>query len=270
MDRELIILGTGYALAVECYNTCFAIRNGSEYMLVDAGGGNGILKQCKDAGISFRDVRSMFLTHGHTDHLLGAIWVVRKIATLMVTGKYDGEFTIFCHKELRDTLDLFCRMTLNSYHYDLIGKRILYQENADGRDFRISGMRITPFDILSDKKKQFGFRAEFQDGYVLVCLGDEPYNRACRKYVEGADLLMSESFCLYEDRERFRPYEKHHATVKDAAEVAAETGARTLLIYHTEDTDIKGRREKYSAEAEKYFSGKVIVPEDLDLVSLTK
>ena len=35
---ELIILGTGNAMAVECYNTCFAIRRGEEYFLTDAGG----------------------------------------------------------------------------------------------------------------------------------------------------------------------------------------------------------------------------------------
>ncbi len=42
---ELIMLGTGNAMVTKCYNTCFAIRNGAEYFLVDAGGGNGILVQ---------------------------------------------------------------------------------------------------------------------------------------------------------------------------------------------------------------------------------
>ncbi len=41
---RLRILGTGNAQAVECYNTCLAIENENGTMIVDAGGGNGILK----------------------------------------------------------------------------------------------------------------------------------------------------------------------------------------------------------------------------------
>ena len=38
MER-LIVLGTGNAQAIHCYNTCYAMQKGEEYFLVDAGGG---------------------------------------------------------------------------------------------------------------------------------------------------------------------------------------------------------------------------------------
>lgn len=265
-ERELIILGTGYALAVDCYNTCFAIRMGDSYMLVDAGGGNGILRQCRDASIDFRKIGHLFVTHGHTDHLLGVVWVIRKIATLMVTLKYEGNFIIHAHRELSQVLDSICSMTLNSYHYDLIGKRILFEDNVQGRSFRVLSMQVTPFDIMSSKKTQFGFTALFDDGFRLSCLGDEPFNPQCADFVRGADLLMSEAFCLYADRDRFKPYEKHHATVADAARAAIETGARELLIYHTEDTFLASRKERYSREASELFPGRVYVPDDLERI----
>ena len=41
--EKLIVLGTGNASVTHCFNTCFALRHGDEYLLVDAGGGNGIL-----------------------------------------------------------------------------------------------------------------------------------------------------------------------------------------------------------------------------------
>ena len=41
--EKVIILGTGNAGVKNCYNTCFALKNKNEYLLVDAGGGNGIL-----------------------------------------------------------------------------------------------------------------------------------------------------------------------------------------------------------------------------------
>ena len=41
--NELIMLGTGNAAVTRCYNTCFALRTSQGTLLVDAGGGNGIL-----------------------------------------------------------------------------------------------------------------------------------------------------------------------------------------------------------------------------------
>ena len=41
--EELYVFGTGNAQATRCYNTCFAIKDGDEFFMVDAGGGNGIL-----------------------------------------------------------------------------------------------------------------------------------------------------------------------------------------------------------------------------------
>jgi len=41
-----------------------------------------------------------------------------------------------------------------------------------------------------------------------------------KEYVINSDYLMHEAFCLYRDKDIFRPYEKHHSTVKDACELA--------------------------------------------------
>ena len=108
------------------------------------------------------------------------------------------------------------------------------------------------------------------DGQRLCCLGDEPFSESCRSYAEGADWLMSEAFCLYEDRDRFQPYEKHHSTVLAAARTAEDLAVRNLILYHTEDRTLDTRRERYTKEAQAAFSGQVIVPDDLDVIVLKK
>lgn len=55
--------------------------------MVDCGGGNGILQQMEDAGLRVEGVHHLFLTHAHTDHLLGAVWLVRMAATAMRQGQ---------------------------------------------------------------------------------------------------------------------------------------------------------------------------------------
>lgn len=62
---KLTILGTGNAAVTECYNTCFVLSEKDDYFLVDGGGGNGILHQLKHAGIDWKQVRTIFVTHKH-------------------------------------------------------------------------------------------------------------------------------------------------------------------------------------------------------------
>lgn len=265
---ELILLGTGNAMVTRCYNTCFAIRNGNEYLLVDAGGGNGIFNQLEKVKIPFTAIHHLFVTHAHTDHILGVIWVIRKIATMMSKGKYEGELMLYGHDEVLEALSVFCRLTLPGRIVKYVGQQIHFHEVKEGDRVQAVGLDLQFFDIRSTKMKQFGFRAEGPDGKVLVCLGDEPYNAACRRYVEGADWLLSEAFCLYSDRDIFSPYEKHHSTALDAGRLAEELQVRNLVLYHTEDKNLATRKEKYTAEAASVFSGRVFVPDDLERIDL--
>ena len=75
---------------------------------------------------------------------------------------------------------------------------------------------------------------------------------------------MHEAFCLYDGADIFKPYEKHHSTAKDAAELAEKLQIRNLLLYHTEDKNLSERKERYTKEAQKHFTGNVYVPDDLE------
>ncbi|MCI7041359.1 MAG: hypothetical protein MR992_04385 [Lachnospiraceae bacterium] len=85
-------------------------------------------------------------------------------------------------------------------------------------------------------------------------------------YAANSDYLLCEAFCLYEDREVFKPYEKHHITALDAGRLADELSVKNLVLYHTEDSSLSTRKQRYGEEAEKNFSGKVYVPDDLERI----
>ena len=274
MQKELILLGTGSAMVTKCFNTSFAIHVNDEifdeYFLVDAGGGNGILAQLEKADIDINKLRNMFVTHAHTDHVLGVVWVIRKVATLINQGKYQGIFNIYCHDEAKKVIETIIKLTLKKKDLAQIGKNIIFHEvkDADQVDFMSLYMHITFFDIESTKAKQFGFLAEFIDGDTLCCLGDEPYNDRCRVYAQDCKWLLSEAFCLYADKDIFKPYEKHHSTVKEASETAEMLNVENLVLYHTEDKNILKRKEKYTDEAREYYYGNVYVPNDLERIKL--
>mgnify|MGYP000688964746 CR=1 FL=1 len=87
---KLTILGTGNAVVTRCYNTCFIFDDNGKYFLVDGGGGNGILHQLEDANIPWKEIRDIFITHKHLDHLTGIIWMIRMICQNMKRGTYEG------------------------------------------------------------------------------------------------------------------------------------------------------------------------------------
>ena len=41
--NKITMLGTGNATVTQCYNTCFALQTDPTLLLVDGGGGNGVL-----------------------------------------------------------------------------------------------------------------------------------------------------------------------------------------------------------------------------------
>ena len=67
----------------------------------------------------------------------------------------------------------------------------------------------------------------------------------------------------------FHPICKNiHSTAKDASELAEQLGVQNLILYHTEDKNIARRKELYTEEGKKYFSGNLYVPEDLEKIEL--
>ena len=257
------MLGTGNAHAMRCYNTCFTLcSSGGCMLMVDAGGGNGILNQMEKANLKFVDFHDIFVTHAHTDHLLGVVWVIRSAL------EEKQRLRVWSHRKVLNLLTHICLQILPSKEAEKIGNLVTMHEIEDGDRFEVGDLRLQCFDIHSTKERQFGFTALLPDGQRLCCLGDEPFNPLCEQYAEGADWLMSEAFCLYEDRELFKPYEKHHSTVLDAARLAEKLHVRNLILYHTEDSTLDTRKERYTAEAKTAFGGQVWVPDDLERINI--
>ena len=261
---KLTILGTGNAAVSECYNTCFALSDKEEYFLVDAGGGNRILKLLKDAGIELEDIHNIFVTHEHIDHVLGVIWLIRMIGQRMNQGKYEGDLRIYCHQELAEKIQTIASLTIQKKVCRHMGERIQFVKVESGEQREIMGCTVTFFDIASTKAKQFGFTMKLKNGGKFTCVGDEPYNEANYEYVKGSSWLLHEAFCLYAEADKFKPYEKHHSTVKEACQLAEELGVPNLLLYHTEETHLKERKELYTAEGQEYYHGNLYVPDDME------
>lgn len=273
---HITMLGTGDALVSKIYNTCFVLDDDHSKLLVDAGGGNRILTQLDRAGIALTDIHDLFVTHAHTDHILGVIWVIRLFIQRHLAGKAEGALNVWSHKKVLDVLTYNINAMLAKKQRAQIGQCVIFHLLNNGDEFTIGadsatgypGMHLKAFDILSTKEPQFGFTCLLPDGQKLVCLGDEPYNEANRALASDADWLMSEAFCKYADRDIYHPYEKSHSTALDAGRNAKSLGVRHLILYHSEEDTIATRKQAYAEEARQEFSGDIHVPDDLEVIEL--
>ena len=275
MDKitaQITMLGTGNATVSQIYNTCFVLQTPSTLMLVDAGGGNGILSQLKKVNVQISDIHHLFVTHAHTDHVLGVIWVIRMVAQCK---GYKGLLHVYGNDKVMKVIKTIIDMILAKKQLAKVAERVVFHQLEDGDCFEVGDMKLECFDIQSTKEKQFGFRAELPSSsdesdkpLVLACLGDEPYNEQNRRYIVGADWMMCEAFCLYADRDTFKPYEKCHSTALDAGKLAEELGVKNLILYHTEEKTLANRKENYTREAAKNFKGRIFVPDDLEVIEL--
>lgn len=274
MDKtttQITMLGTGNATVSQIYNTCFVLQTPSTLMLVDAGGGNGILAQLKKVNVQISDIHHLFVTHAHTDHVLGVIWVIRMVAQCK---GYEGLLHVYGNDKVMKVIKTIIDMILAKKQLAKVAERVVFHQLEDGDCFEVGDMNLECFDIQSTKEKQFGFRAELPSSdesdkpLVLACLGDEPYNEQNRRYIVGADWMMCEAFCLYADRDMFKPYEKCHSTALDAGKLAEELGVKNLILYHTEEKTLANRKENYTREAAENFKGRIFVPDDLEVIEL--
>lgn len=266
--EQLTALGTGYAVATKCYTTCFTVSCGQEHFMIDTGGGSGVLTNLEKAGIAVSQVHHIFLSHRHTDHVLGAVWMLRMIGHSMAQGRYEGQLHLYCHQEIAEGLLQMCKFMLPDRLLSLFGQRIVFHCLADGLSFQILDRKTTFFDTHSKKTLQYGVTIELQNGKRFTYLGDEPYRTECAPYAAGVDYLMHEAMCLESQEAQYHPHKIQHSTVKDAAQWAAALQAKNLILHHTEDGHLESRKQTYTAEARQYFDGGVYVPDDLDVIAL--
>lgn len=91
------------------------------------------------------------------------------------------------------------------------------------------------FRYFSTKAKQFGFTMLLPNGVKFTCCGDEPYNEKDYEFVKGSDWLTHEAFCLYGEADKFKPYEKHHSTVKEACQLAEASDSASDPVSYGRD-----------------------------------
>ena len=246
-------------------NTCFIINDN---FLIDTGGSADIVKNIKLVGIKLSVIHDIFISHTHTDHLLGLFWLLKRLTGMYRSGNYTGKLNIYCNDEVAVAIKDIYKHLYPDVYVDLINEYINIIVVNDGEELTINNQKYKFIDLKASKNKLYGFETTFDSGKTLVFLGDETLNPELYDVVKDKDYVMHEAFCLDLDKEIFKPYEKKHSTVKYVCESLNKLKIKNLILYHTEDTHPNDKDILYKEEAKQYFDNNVIVPKDLDVIEI--
>lgn len=258
MDK-VTMLGTGHAMTTKCFNTCFVYENEVGKMLVDTGGGQQLVGQLRKAGVQANDIDCLFMTHRHTDHLLGLPWLMR----MRMRHLAEKPLEIIAHSELCCVARELLHMLFPESEKEL-EQGLVFHEVTDGETVEACGRRMLCYDTRNERCRQFGFSMTLGNGKKFVYNGDVPYDERNYIHMANADYLMHEAFCLEKNWNN-----KGHTCAALTAKYAAQLKAKTLIIVHCDDVDYENRRESYTQEAANHFEGPIFVPYDLETVDLS-
>lgn len=264
------LLGTGGA-ANECRRqACLLVepvdRAGGP-ILLDTGNGLDVVRRLVQIGRDPRDVRDVFVSHQHVDHVGGLepllLWSVLK--TLHQRGgPPDQETRVYADPRILRAIEQIQQASASAMP-GLFGDRLRQVPLHDGLPVELpDGGRLVP--ILVDHEPPgggaMGCLLEL-GGIRLAYSGDTRPSATLVAASRGADVLFHEAGGL--DERADAVHRIGHSTAGDAGRIARAAGARRLVLTHLPDDRLA---EAMLAEARAAFGGRVELAADLATVEL--
>lgn len=266
-DTQLVMLGTGTPNAdPDRSGPALAVVRGGRSYLIDAG--PGIVRRASaaaqlhgDTALLPRNLRTLFLTHLHSDHTVGlpdvilSAWVLERDVPLEVYGP-PGTQAMVDHLLAAYAADIRNRID-GLEPANETGYRVVVHEIAPGRVYADANVTVTAFAVPhGDWEVAFGYRFDAPDRSIVIS-GDTRASEAVVAACAGCDLLVHEVYSAERFRTRPPAWQAYHArahtSTTELAALATRAAPKALVLYHqlywgTDDDGLLGelRRAGYT------------------------
>ena len=273
------MLGTGNPSAdPERSGPSVAIVVNNTPYLVDCG--PGVVRRASAAfrkgvaGLAVQKLKTLFVTHLHSDHTLGysdlifSPWVLGRKDALESYGP-SGLKAMTDHLLAAYSEDIAIR-TDGLEHGNRTGYQVNVHEIKPGVVYKDENVTVKAFLVHHGSwKEAYGYRFETPDK-VVVLSGDCAPSDSVIENCNGCDILLHEVYTQLgydQSKEDWRKYiTNFHTSTKELATLAAKAKPKTLVLYHQmffggeKDTE-----EGLLQEMHQFYSGKVVSSHDLDI-----
>ena len=290
---SLITLGTAggpSARAGRAQSSNLLTVNGT-YYVIDAG--DGVARRLAHAGIDFRNIGTIFITHHHDDHtaglgtLMSLSWDRQRTQPINVYGPPRTEELVQAavhyygiSAEIRIADGGRSKPIAEVFHGHDRGAGAFYQD----ANITVSAIENTHFSFhkgeAAGKHKSYSYRFETPDR-VIVFNGDTGPCATVTALAKDAEILVTETSSC-EDRKQammtdgrwqaMTPAEQigimqqatqGHMSLEAIGATAAQAKVKTVVLSHLTTRPGLDDYTPWADEVRKYFSGTVVIANDL-------
>ena len=275
---RVTLLGSGAPPPrLDRFGPCTLIEVGNEKFIVDAG--RGAMQRIYQLGIPFAEITGLFITHHHSDHVVGFpdLWLTgwigrpwgKRKQPLHVWGPV-GTQQMLEHLPLAFAVDIRVR----SKNYPADGVKLLAHEIEEGEVLHRDGIRVSAFkvDHGGEDLPAYGYRIDYQD-HAAVLSGDTTFNENLIQHSQGVDVLVHEvtaaAGSAVESPEQLKRIGNNHTTPEQAGEVFSRVRPKLAVFNHLLLFGGATAEDLIPATRNKYL-GPLIVGEDLLQIEIGK
>jgi len=238
--------------------------------LVDMG--NGTRAQLEKLGfVRRKSPDALLITHHHLDHNEEFIPMVHQKFMMSETFLIAGpspikEMTNYVAKFYNEDLDYRMKNKGQSFdknHTKAIVKELKGDTSFVWKDVKISTTEV-PHSIYT-----LAYRFD-AGGKSIVISGDLSYTSNLAKLAKDADIMVIDSQIIRKNARKNRPSTTRrnsnkpgnsaHASIEEAARMAADANVKTLIVTHLPNANID--EEATKAKIAEQFSGKILIARD--------
>lgn len=277
-DFEVIMLGVGSPPPfMNRFGAGTLIKAGGKYLLVDAG--RGVTQRLWQMKIPLGRVDGLFVTHLHSDHVVG-------IPDLLLTGWLSSPFggrkgnfnvwgpegtkSMMHHIRLAYQGDVDIRVKDQGFSLEDVTPNTV--EIQPGLIYDQQGVQVTAIEVNHGEliKPAFGYRVDY-DGRSVVISGDTKYHPPLAEAAKGTDLFIHAVGAakpeLLASRIAWKTILNHHTEPEDVGRIFEQAQPKMAALYHyvtlTNGQIKPPTLDEISARLKTTYSGPVTMGADL-------
>jgi ribonuclease BN (tRNA processing enzyme) len=274
---QVVMLGTGTPNADPDRSgpAVAVIVNGHSY-LVDCG--PGIVRRAAAAsrngvrGLEMPNLRTLFITHLHSDHTLGypdlifTPWVLGRTVHLAAYGPSGlQDMTKNILAAWKKDIDV---RSQGLEHRTSTGYMVDVHEIQPGVVYKDENVTVTAIAVKHGSwDESLGYRFQTPDR-VIVISGDTSPADAVIKACNGCDLLLHETYAASAHSEMDSPqwqayFKKFHTSTTELAAIATQARPKLLVLYHQMFHGVS--EGELLQDIRDHYTGAVVSAHDLDV-----